>query len=122
MFVGERYRVPKRLKIGGSSFSVQPRSASWREKNKAIGMMLRGTKQILYDKTQPKEQIVYVMLHEILHAVIHEYSIRMKNHPMEERIVTEISSALHEVIEANPHLLRWMAGVLHHRVDKVPTE
>lgn len=59
--------------------------------------------------TRNKDEAAHTLLHEVLHAVIHEYELNIRS---EERVVKTLENALMQVIRDNPKFVDYLQGEL----------
>lgn len=103
----KRIHRPKKLKIRNEKYDVVSRSKSWGDYHQAYGMIKYNDKLIQLAEDQAPAEMANTLLHEMLHAIIHEYEIGIDGRS-EERIVRTITDALTEAFSANPNLVTWI--------------
>lgn len=102
-------KIPTTVKIGYSTFKIEPQNSNWKDKNKAVGMCRVEKSLIEYCSEQSQTEIVNTILHEILHAVIYVFDIEFDTNKKEECLVTKMANGLHTLLSDNPDLMRWLA-------------
>lgn len=111
-------RLPKKITIKDNPVTIVSRSKSWAKRHKVFGQFTLSSDNqhlIEWDKTQPEQEVVNTILHEILHAIYQQNDIPRK--PSEEEVVTKLTNGLEEALRGNQHLLDWFYKKL-----KTPTE
>lgn len=101
--------LPKSLRIGPNDVDVilnqkinSDRWAEWNSHTLTINV---------YCGTDKGPHAVYVMLHEIEHAIHDTFGVDYKSHD-EESITIAMSTGWTQVWRDNPMLLKWMAKTL----------
>ncbi len=102
--------LPSQVKVGGFTHTIEdwdPREAESRDH---FGECQRNRKLIRVDCSYGDRQSAKTLLHEILHVIYSEWSI--KDSDDEEAVVDSMSNGLHAVYRDNPELMRWIADRL----------
>jgi hypothetical protein len=102
-------KVPKKVKIGYSTFNIDSKDSTWKEKNQAVGMCSVDKSLIEYCKEQSDPEIVNTVIHEILHALIYVFDMEFDSSKKEECLVTKMANGLQTLLLDNPELLKWLS-------------
>ena len=79
--------LPRSLKVRKKEYTVEPRSESWMNKNKAYGMAFFGDHTLKIGITSAKLENISTLAHEFGHAYINEYRIKASTERTEEDLV-----------------------------------
>ncbi len=101
-------KVPRKIKIGYSTFDIESRTQEWKIKHKAVGRCQVDKSLIEYDFTQSGPEVVNTVIHEILHAIIYIFDIEFDSHKKEEYLVRKLSNGIQTVFCDNPEFLEWI--------------
>lgn len=101
-------KVPKKVKIGYSTFNIDSKDEAWKEKNRAVGMCKVDKSLIEYFNQQSDSEIVNTIIHEILHAIVYVFDIEFDSAKKEECLVTKMANGIHTLMLDNPELLKWL--------------
>lgn len=104
-------KVPKKIKIGYSNFTISSTDKDWKIKNKAVGLCAVEKSLIEYCKEQSDSEIVNTIIHEILHAVIYIFDVEFDTVKKEEYVVKKLANGLQTLLIDNPEFLSWLMQV-----------
>ncbi len=99
-------KLPKEIKVAGHQYRVKVKNGSWGDDSRLRGNCSSQELEIKIDSNMPKSRRVETLLHEIGHAIYHEYNIQDEDR--EERTVTAFATGLHQVLTDNPALISLM--------------
>ena len=77
----------------------------------AVGVTHKDTQRIILADNLPNDAIADTLIHEVLHAICHNY-IPDVDDSDEEKVVTQIAHGLTQVIRDNPQLMKEVAKLL----------
>ena len=98
--------VIKPIRVGYRQYSIQPWTQAELTTTQSHGQCdkMRG---VIYVCTEDDPLVVVdTLIHELLHAIWHEYGLDEKED--EERAVLMLATGLTQVLADNPHLCRWI--------------
>lgn len=104
--------LPKSIKIGTTKWYIDADSRDLPVEN--IGLCLGSKGQIRIASDVGVEAKPLVLVHELLHALLYSYGIRLNaedddnNFMQEELLVDALALPLLEVIRSNPKLLKYL--------------
>lgn len=101
-----KVEIPKQVKVGPHQVSI----AFVGELEDCFGDYDKHKERIRVDTNISDTQIADTLLHEILHAVHYIYGI--KDEHEEEQIVTVTATALSQVIQDNPKVMKFITSKL----------
>ena len=93
-------KIPAKIKVAHHSYDVIAEDRVWASETKYRGCCASQTLTIKFDKNLLGTRLIETLLHEVLHAIYHEYNI--KDEDEEERIITQMSTGLCQVLIENP--------------------
>ena len=100
------------IKIGYTRYNIQVWDKMTATSNEAYGEFYEKEQVIGIDGNQKGSQLVNTLLHEIMHGIIFQYSLKdsldPKGDAKEEQIVNATANGLSAVFVDNPWLLPWM--------------
>ena len=97
-------KIPKEIKIAGHRYRVKSKNGSWGNDAKLRGNCDCNKLEIKVDSTMPNSRKTETLLHEIGHAIYHEYNIH--DDDKEERIITAFATGWQQVLTDNPALIK----------------
>lgn len=103
----KKVRRPRTIRIGKVDYKLVSKSKTWRDENKAFGMCHYEKPLIEFDRTQSPEELIDTILHEVSHAIICEYNIKI-NRKAEEVLVTRLANGLSDLCINNPEFVAWL--------------
>lgn len=104
--------LPKKVKITYTDYSFVPLTAKQAEKEEIQGDLHFKKKELRYDSSLERSELVSTILHEILHGIVDAYDLKM-NINLEEKIVNTMANGLTTVIKDNWYILAWLLEELH---------
>ena len=96
----------KPVRVGYRNYTIQPWTQAEVTTTQSHGQCdkMRG---VIYVCTEDDPLVVVdTLIHELLHAIWHEYGLDEKED--EERAVLMLATGLTQVLADNPHLCRWI--------------
>ncbi len=101
---------PSQVKVGGFTHTIESWDHKEADSRGSFGECQRNRRLIRVDKSFGERQSAKTLLHEILHVVYAEWTIKQGDD--EEAVVDATSNGLHAVYRDNPELMRWIADRL----------
>ena len=95
-------KIPKTIKIAGHLYRTKIKNGTWSGDTMSRGQVNTNVLAIKLDKNMPKSRKGETLVHEIIHAIYHEYGL--EDTDKEERIVSVLSTGLYQVLVDNPKL------------------
>lgn len=97
-------KIPKKVRIMGRDFAVKREPVVLMGSALCFGTVEHGTGTIrLNDSEQDEQHMCVTLWHEILHAVVQNAGLEMKN---EEEVVRAISTGVYQIIADNKGMFR----------------
>lgn len=104
--MGNRTR-PTRIKVGAWHYRVEDWGAAEADDMRRHGDCSKDLKRIRLSTSLDRKYAAFILLHEILHAVYHEFY--MDRGDQEERLVGTMGGGLAAVWTDNPEAMLWIA-------------
>jgi hypothetical protein len=106
-------KPPRSIKVGTATYSVECDDVARRELagNSCRGDTDREYLRIRVSPDQHADVIRSTLVHEFLHAIVGETSLKqsvLKEHDDEEIVVSEVARALLDALDRNPALRRYL--------------
>lgn len=97
-----------KLKIGSQVYKLKAKGALLQEQS-VLGLCFKDISEIHYSELKPPDVIADTILHEVLHAIVHNYLYDIEE---EEEIVTQMAHGLVQVMRDNPKFFDELRAML----------
>ncbi len=100
-------KIPNKIRIGGMDYEVSKSNKVLVLEGKECFGIIYYNKHLIEinDNIGDIQQQEQTFLHEVVHGIIHERNLDLKNSD-EESIVDELATALHQIIRDNPEIFK----------------
>lgn len=107
-------KIPDNVRIGPFTYTIAPLSAVEGGKHGMMGWNHFPTLEIRYSEIVVPQKQAHTILHEILHGVWSTADLARKNEDpeVEEFYVTNLATALCDLIRNNPEVIAWISQTL----------
>ncbi len=100
----------KKVKIGAQVYALSRKEKVYQDGSEVMGLCHKNISVIEYGSQYPEEVLADTVLHEVLHAVWHNYLDEPQAE--EEKAVTMLAHGLIQVIRDNPKFIDELRGML----------